>query len=249
MLADVAGVGLALIAIRLGRRPANLAKTYGYYRLEMLAALLNGLLLLVIAGYILVESYRRFSDPPGFNGGATLVVAGFGLAINVVCAYWLHDAQKTRLNMRGAYLEVLSDLLGSVAVMMSAAIFILTGFELIDVLASIFIGLFILPRTWSLIDQAFHVLLEGAPRNVDLGVIREHVLEVEGVTSVHDLHVWNLTSGMNVMSAHVVIREDASAQQVIDQLNVCLGGHFDIQHSSFQIESPDRSGLERLQHS
>jgi cobalt-zinc-cadmium efflux system protein len=249
MLADVAGVGLALIAIRLGRRPANLAKTYGYYRLEMLAALVNGLLLLVISGYILVEAYRRFSDPPEFNGAVTLVVAALGLLVNLVSAFWLHDAQKTSLNMRGAYLEVVSDFLGSVAVMVSAAVFLITGFELIDVLASIFIGVFILPRTWSLLDQAVHVLLEGAPRDVDLEVVREHILEVEGVTGVHDLHVWNLTSGMNVMSAHVVIEQGVSGQQVLDQLNTCLGGHFDIEHSTFQIESPDRSSQERLQHS
>jgi cobalt-zinc-cadmium efflux system protein len=248
MLADVAGVTFALIAIRFARRPASLSKTYGYYRLEMLAALLNGLLLLVIAAYILIEAYLRFSDPPEFDGVPTLAVASIGLVVNVVAAFSLHDAQKESLNMRGAYLEVMSDLLGSVAVIIAAAVFLATGFQLIDVLASVFIGLFILPRTWSLIDQAVHVLLEGAPRNVDLGTVRQHILEVPGVTSVHDLHVWNLTSGLNVMSAHVVIDEKASSSTVLDQLNICLGEHFDIEHSTFQIESRDRSATERLQH-
>jgi len=249
MLADVAGVGLALVAIRLGRRPANLAKTYGYYRLEMLAALFNGVLLMIIAAYILFESYQRFSNPPGFDGTLTLTVAFVGLLVNLISAYWLFDAQKTSLNMRGAYLEVMSDFLGSVAVIIAAVVFLVTGFKLIDVLASVFIGLFILPRTWSLINQAVHVLLEGAPPNVDIENVRQHILDVEGVTGVHDLHVWNLTSGMNVMTAHVVVEQDASAQRVLDQLNDCLGDHFDIEHSTFQIESPDRSLRERLQHS
>lgn len=249
MVADVAGIALALTAIRFARRPATLEKTYGYYRLEMLAALLNGLLLLAIAAYILIESYRRFSDPPDFEGVPTLIVASLGLVVNLVAAYWLHDAQKTSLNMRGAYLEVMSDLLGSIAVILAAAVFLATGFKLIDVLASIFIGLFILPRTWSLINQAVHVLLEGAPRNVDLAIIRQHIIEVEGVTSVHDLHVWNLTSGMDVMSAHVVISPQASSQQVLDNLHLCLGDHFDIEHSTFQIESPDRSASEHVRHS
>ncbi|MGE0687477.1 MAG: cation diffusion facilitator family transporter, partial [Dehalococcoidia bacterium] len=159
MLADVAGVSFALIAIHFARRPANLAKTYGYYRLEMLAALLNGLLLIAIAGYILIEAYLRFSDPPEFDGVPTLVVASVGLLVNLFAAFWLHEAQKTSLNMRGAYLEVMSDLLGSVAVIVAAAIFLATGFALADVLASVFIGLFILPRTWGLIGQAVHVLL------------------------------------------------------------------------------------------
>jgi cobalt-zinc-cadmium efflux system protein len=248
MLADVAGVIFALFAIRFARRPASLTKTYGYYRLEMLAALLNGILLIAISAYILIEAYMRFSDPPEFDGVPTLLVAFAGLLVNLAAAFLLHNAQKTSLNMRGAYLEVLSDLLGSVAVIVAAAVFLATGFQLIDVLASIFIGLFILPRTWTLIDQAIHVLLEGAPRNVDLGTVRQHILDVPGVTSLHDLHVWNLTSGMNVMSAHVVIDAKASSAAVLDQLNTCLGEHFDIEHSTFQIESPDRSSTERLQH-
>lgn len=248
MLADVAGVALALGAIRLAQRPANLGKTYGYFRLEMLAAMANGFILLAIAGYILFEAYRRFADPPEFHGVPMLVVAAFGLAVNLASVYWLHDAQKQSLNMRGAYLEVLSDLLGSVAVIAAAVIYLVSGFKLIDVLASIFIGLFILPRAVSLIAQAVHVLLEGAPSNVDLASVRRHILELDGVTGVHDLHVWNLTSGMNVMTAHVVIGEGVSSQDVLDRLHACLGEHFDIEHSTFQIESPDRSGRERLQH-
>ena len=190
----------------------------------------------------------RLSEPPEVASGLMLAVAIAGLAANGVSLYLLRDAQEESLNMRGAYLEVLSDLLGSVAVIVAAAVFLITGFQLIDVLASIFIGLFILPRTWSLIYQAVHALLEGAPRNVDLPVLRQHILDVEGVVSVHDLHVWNLTSGMNVMSAHVVVEENASSRRVLDQLNECLGEHFDIEHSTIQIERADRSAREHAAH-
>ncbi len=248
MLADVAGVALALIAIRLAHRPASPAKTYGYYRLEMLAALVNGMLLLAISGYIIFESYRRLTDPPEFDGTPMLVVASFGLLVNLVAAWLLMEAQKSSLNMRGAYLEVMSDLLGSVAVIVAGVVFIATGFREADALASLFIGVFILPRTWSLISQAVHVLLEGAPANVDLAQVRDHILQTPGVVSLHDFHVWNLTSGMNVMSAHVVITPEASSQQVLDDLSACLGGHFDIDHSTFQIESVDRSDREHAAH-
>lgn len=248
MLADVAGVALALIAIRLAHRPASPAKTYGYYRLEMLAALVNGMLLLAISGYIIFESYRRLTDPPEFDGTPMLVVASFGLLVNLVAAWLLMEAQKSSLNMRGAYLEVMSDLLGSVAVIVAGVVFIATGFREADALASLFIGVFILPRTWSLISQAVHVLLEGAPANVDLAQVRDHILQTPGVVSLHDFHVWNLTSGMNVMSAHVVITPEASSQQVLDDLSACLGDHFDIDHSTFQIESVDRSDREHAAH-
>lgn len=248
MFADVTGLSLALLAIHFARRPATPQKTYGYYRLEMLAALANGVILFAISGYILFEAYRRFGDPPDFHGGPMLIVAAFGLAVNLIGAYLLLEAQKSSLNMRGAYLEVLSDLIGSVAVIVAGVVFLLTGFGLVDVLASIFIGLFILPRAWNLMGQAVHVLLEGSPANVDMDAVKQHILETPGVESVHDLHVWNLTSGMNVMSAHVVVTDGMSAQTVLDDLSSCLGEHFDIEHSTFQIESPDRSHSERAAH-
>jgi cobalt-zinc-cadmium efflux system protein len=150
--------------------------------------------------------------------------------------------------MRGAFLEVLADLGGSTAVLVVGAVIALGGPGIVDPIASLGIGLFILPRTWSLLAEAVHVLLEGSPRNVDLEAVRGHILGVDGVTGLHDLHVWNLTSGMNVMSAHVVVKDGTSEQRVLTDLCACLADHFDIEHSTFQIESPDRSEREHAAH-
>lgn len=248
MFTDVAGVGMALVAIKFAARPATVEKTYGYYRLEMFAALANGVLLFGVAGYILFEAYRRFSEPPEVLGLPMLGVATVGLLVNLISAYLLFEGQKTSLNLKGAFLEVVSDLLGSVAVILAGIVILTTGFELIDPIASVFIGLFILPRTWHLMSEAVHVLLEGAPRNVNLVHVREHILGTENVIGVHDLHVWSMTSGMAVMSAHVVIAQGASASRVLDALSDCLEEHFDIEHSTFQIERADRSSREHAAH-
>jgi cobalt-zinc-cadmium efflux system protein len=248
MLTDVAGTGMALIAIKFAARPATTEKTYGFYRLEILSALVNGLILFGIAGYILFEAYRRFSSPPEVQGAPMLAVAGVGLLVNLACAYLLMEGQKTSLNMHGAFLEVVSDFFGSLAVIVAGVVIVVSGFKLIDPLASVFIGLFILPRTWKLINDALHVLLEGVPRHIDMGEVRQHILEVEGVTSVHDLHVWSLTSGVDVISAHVVVGEGAPPNRVLDELCACLGDHFDIEHSTFQIEQKDRAELEHASH-
>ena len=248
MLTDVVGVSFALFAISFASRPATSAKTYGYYRLEMLAALANGLLLIGVAIYILVETAMRISDPPEIPGGAVLAVAIVGLIINLVCAYLLFEAQKTSLNMRGAFLEVVSDLLGSVVVIIAAIVILTTGFLLIDPIASVLIAVFILPRTWKLIAESVHVLLEGTPRNLDMEHIRSHFLETPDVVGVHDLHVWSMTSGMPLMSAHVVIADGAPAGRILDDLNTCLEEHFDIEHSTIQIERTDRSAREHVAH-
>jgi cobalt-zinc-cadmium efflux system protein len=248
MLTDVVGVSMALLAIRFANRPATAAKSYGYYRLEMLAALANGLLLVGVAAYILVEAVMRFSDPPDIPGVPVLAVATVGLLVNLVSAGLLFEGQKTSLNMRGAFLEVVSDFLGSVAVMIAALVIITTGFQEIDALASIFIGLFILPRTLRLMAEAVHVLLEGVPRDVDMSHVREHFTSTPNVVGVHDLHVWSMTSGMPIMSAHVVITQDAAAARVLDELGRCLREHFDIEHSTIQIERADRSHLEHAGH-
>ncbi|MEX2158649.1 MAG: cation diffusion facilitator family transporter [Dehalococcoidia bacterium] len=248
MLTDVAGVSMALLAIWFAARPATPEKTYGYYRLEILAALANGFLLFGVAAYILYEAYRRFLEPPDVLGLPMLGVATVGLLVNLASAYLLLHGQKTSLNMRGAFLEVVSDLLGSVAVILAGLIILTTGFNLVDPIASVVIGLFILPRTWALMDQAVHILLEGAPKGVDLANVRQHVLETEGVLDVHDLHAWTITSGMNVISAHVVIEDVADQARVLDQLCRCLSDDFDIEHSTFQIESQDRRAAETMAH-
>lgn len=248
MFTDVAGTTLALVAIRFAARPADSNRTYGYHRLEMLAAMANGALLFGIGLYILYEAYRRFTDPPDIVGLPMLAVASVGLLVNLLSAYLLMEGQKSSLNIRGAYLEVISDLLSSVAVIVAGLIILLTGFQLIDPIASAFIGLFILPRTWHLMREAIHVLLEGAPRNIDLADVRSHILGTASVTDVHDLHVWSMTSGMPIMSAHVVIEPSASASRVLDDLTECLGEHFDIEHSTLQIEHADRRHSEHAGH-
>ncbi len=248
MLTDVAGVSMALLAIWFAARPATPDKTYGYYRLEILAALTNGILLFGVAGYILFEAFRRFSQPPDVLGLPMLGVAGVGLAVNITSAYLLLHGQQNSLNMRGAFLEVVSDMLGSVAVIIAGLVILVTGFNLVDPIASVVIGLFILPRTWALMNEAVHILLEGAPKGVDLATVRQHVLETPGVADVHDLHAWTITSGMNVISAHVVIEGAVSQEQVLDDLCRCLSDDFDIEHSTFQIESTDRRATEATAH-
>lgn len=248
MFTDVFGVGLALLAIKFAARPADTSRTYGYFRLEMFAALANGILLFGVAIYILFEAYRRLSDPPEVLGAGMLAVAAVGLVVNLVAAWLLFEGQKESLNMKGAFFEVVSDLLGSVAVIIAGVVILSTGFELIDPIASVLIGLFILPRTWHLMGEAIHVLLEGVPRNVNLQHIREHILETPNVIGVHDLHVWSMTSGMPVMSAHIVIKDGASVSKALDDLAECLEEHFDIEHSTFQIENQDRSHREHAVH-
>ena len=248
MLTDVAGVSMALIAIKFAARPATSEKTYGYFRLEIFAAIGNSLLLFGIAGFVLYEAFGRFSDPPDVGGLPVLGVAAVGLLINLISAALLFQGQKTSLNLRGAFLEVVSDLAGSLAVVIAGVVLLISTFNLIDPIVSVLISVFILPRTWKLVSEALHVLLEGVPRHLNIAHIEEHILETHGVTAVHDLHVWCLTSGMDVISAHVVIGEDANSREVLNELSICLADHFDIEHSTFQIEQPDRSQLEHAAH-
>jgi cobalt-zinc-cadmium efflux system protein len=245
---DVAGIGLALLAIRMGGRPATGERTFGYLRLEILAAVINAVLLFGIAALVLFEGIQRLSDPPAVATGLMLVVALIGLAGNAVSLWLLHDGQRESLNLRGAYLEVMGDLAGSVAVVVAAIVIATTGWQQIDALAAIGIGLLILPRTWRLLRDAVDVLLEATPKGVDLDAVRAHILAAPGVADVHDLHAWTITSGMNVVSAHVVLGPGADPPAVLDELCRCLSGDFDIEHSTFQLESADRRRLEERAH-
>lgn len=244
VLTDALGVGLALVAITLAARPATPARTFGYYRLEILAALVNALVLFGVAGYVLIEAWRRLGTEPEILGVPMLLVAVVGLAANVFGALLLRRAAEESLNMRGAYLEVLSDALGSVAVIVAAAVILFTGFTPADAIASVVIGLLIVPRTWSLLREALDVLLEGAPKGVDMAHVRQHILDAPGVRDVHDLHAWTITSGMPVLSAHVVLEEGAPAGPALESLSRCLSDHFDIEHSTFQLENADRRHIE-----
>jgi cobalt-zinc-cadmium efflux system protein len=248
VLADAAGIGLALLAIRFAARPATPQRTFGYYRLEILAAVVNAVLLFGVAGFVLVEAWRRLTEPPAVASGLMLAVAAVGLVANAVSLWLLRDGQRHSLNLRGAYLEVWGDLLGSMAVLAAAAVIALTGFRAADPIASAVIAVAILPRTWRLLREAVDVLLEAAPKGVDLAEVRRHLVETPGVTDVHDLHAWTITSGLPVLSVHVVLERDADSGQVLDGLGACLAGHFDIEHSTFQLEQPEHRGHEGATH-
>jgi cobalt-zinc-cadmium efflux system protein len=247
-LTDVAGIGLALLAIAFAARPASGERTFGYLRVEILAAVVNAILLFAIAGYVLVEAWRRWSDPPEVATGLMLAVALAGLVANGISLWLLRDAQRDSLNLRGAYLEVLGDLLGSVAVIVAAVVIAVTGVARADVVASVAIGLLIIPRTWRLLRESVDVLLEATPRGMDMDEVRRHILEADGVADVHDLHAWTITSGVNVVSAHVVLTPAADPPAVLDELCRCLAGDFDIEHSTFQLETADRRRLEERAH-
>ena len=248
VLTDVAGISLALLAIWFGSRPTSSERTFGYLRLEILAAVANAVLLFAVAAFVLYEAWRRLSDPVAVTSGLMLAVALAGLLINGISLWLLHDAQAKSLNMRGAYLEVMGDAAGSVAVVVAAVVITLTGQTGADTLASVIIALLILPRTWGLLRDAIDVLLEATPKGVEMADVRRHILEAPGVADVHDLHAWSITSGVNVVSAHVVLDPGADPAGVLDFLCECLSGDFDIEHSTFQLESSDRRRLEAGSH-
>ena len=248
LLTDVVGIGLALLAISFAARPASADRTYGYLRLEILAAVLNATLLFGVAGFVLYEAWQRWSEPPVIATGQMLAIATIGFAANAVSLWLLHDAGKRSLNMRAAYLEVMGDLAGSAAVIVAALIIAATGWTQADAVASIAIAVLIIPRTVGLLRDAVRVLLEATPKGIDMGEVRSHILGADGVADVHDLHAWTITSGMNVVSAHVVLEPHAHAPSVLDELCRCLSGDFDIEHSTFQLETADRRRLEEGSH-
>jgi cobalt-zinc-cadmium efflux system protein len=239
VFADISGIALSLVAIWLAARPRTGGRTFGLYRLEILAATANGLLLLTISVVILVEGVRRFVAPPAIEAPLVVVVAAFALAANVISLRLLTPGRRESLNVRGAYLEVLGDLLGAGAVLVAGIAIYLTGWRQADAVASIVVGLLIVPRAVSVLRESVDVLLEATPKGVDMAHVRRHILEAPGVSDVHDLHAWTITSGMNVMSAHVVLAADGQPGDVLDHLGQCLSDDFDIAHSTFQLETPE----------
>ena len=248
VLTDVSGICLALAAIWFAQRPASSARTFGYLRAEILAAAANAVLLLGVGALVLIEGVRRLSQPPDIEPGVMLVFGLIGLAANGVSVFLLHDAQRESMNMRGAYLEVLGDVGGSAAVIVAAIVIALTGWAWVDVAASVLIAALILPRTVGLLRDATSVLMESTPKGVDMDHVRQHILDAPGVVDCHDLHAWTITSGMNVVSAHVVLAKGADAAKALDSLSDCLADDFDIEHSTFQIETEDRRRLEERSH-
>lgn len=236
MLTDVAGLGLALLAIQFAERPATPERTYGFYRVEILAALINAVVLIGISAYILYEAYQRFRNPPEVQSGAMLAVAAAGLVVNIIGIFLLRAASEESLNMKGAYFEALSDMLTSIGVIVAAIIMLTTGWYYADPIISAGIGLFILPRTWMLLKAAVGVLLEGTPSDVNLTTLRESIANVPGVASVHDLHVWCLTSGVNAMSVHAVLADHALHDEVLAAVQKRVTLDFKIAHATVQVE-------------
>jgi cobalt-zinc-cadmium efflux system protein len=235
MFTDVAALALSVFALRLSRRPPSTKRTYGYARLEILAALVNGAGLLVIAGLIIVEAWERFSSPAEVNGGLMLAVAAAGLLVNVVGAMLLHDHAHDNLNVRGAYLHVLGDLLGSVGAIAAGGVILSTGWTPIDPLVSILIALLILWSAWSLVRESADILLESVPPHVDMDAILRDLGGIEGLHDVHDVHVWTVTSGFVALSAHGVIDDPRDHTRVLDHVRERMRRH-GIAHVTFQIE-------------
>jgi cobalt-zinc-cadmium efflux system protein len=240
MTADAAGVGLALLAAYFAARPATARRTFGYARAEILAAMVNAVLLFGMAVFIFIEAIRRLISPSPVQSGLLIVFGVIALAANGVSLLLLRRGQAESLNLRGAFLEVASDTLGAAAVIVTGIVIATTGFTRADPIASLAVGLLILPRTWQLLREAVDVLLEASPRGIDLTEVRRHMIELGGVRGVHELHAWTITSGLPVLSAHVVvdaeILADGRSGMMLDRLQDCLRGHFDVEHSTFQLE-------------
>jgi cobalt-zinc-cadmium efflux system protein len=239
MFADVVGIALSLAAIAISSRPRTSGRTFGLYRLEILAASINAVILLGIGVVVLVEAFHRFGEPPVVGTTVMLVVAAAAFVANAGSLRLLRLGREASLNVRAAYLEVLADLLGSGAVLVAALVILFTGWRQADAVASAVIAILILPRTVFLLRDSVDVLLEAAPKGVDLAEVERHIREAPGVRDVHDLHAWAITSGMNVVSAHVVLKPDGVPGDVLDHLGRCLSDDFDIDHSTFQLETPE----------
>ena len=252
MLTDVAGLGLALLASVLSGRPATDARTWGFRRAEVLAAAAQAAVLLAVGVFVLYEGVRRLVDPPDVASGAMLVFGVVGLLGNSVSVAVLAAGRANDLNTRAAFLEVVNDALGSVAVLVAAVLIALTGWLRADAVASLLIGALILPRTWRLLRETVDVLLESTPRGVDLADVRAHLLGVEHVHDVHDLHASTIATSLPVLTAHVVVDDscftDGHVPRLLDELQSCLAGHFDVDHSTFQFEPASHAEHEHAAH-
>lgn len=236
MLTDVAGLGMALAAIQVAQTHRSASATFGLYRLEVLAALVNTVLLFGIAAYVLFEAWRRFQDPVEVPGGWLVGVASVGLAVNVISFLLLRQGAKESLNVRGAFLEVMSDMLGSVGVIVAGVVLITTGWPHIDPIVGVGIGLFILPRAYRLGREALRVLLQVAPAEIDVGEIGTRLAAVPKVIGVHDVHIWTLTSGLRIATGHLVVAEEAHIGLVLKQAHGVLTDEVGIEHVTLQVE-------------
>lgn len=250
MVTDAAAVGLALSASHMATRPATSKRTFGLHRAEILAALVNAVVLLVVCTYLAYAGIRRLVDPVEVDASSMLAFAAIGLGANAISLGILARRQNQSLNMRGVYLEVLSDLLGSVAVIVAGLVILATGFTRADSIASLVIAAMILPRSFSLLRGAIDVLLEATPKHIDLDDVRRHLAKVPGVVDVHDLHAWMITSGMPMLSVHVTVTDDVLAERgvgsLLDEFSDCVASHFEVDHATFQIEPASHRDHEHL---
>lgn len=243
MFTDSAALAVSLIAIRIARRPADRRRTWGYHRLEILAAAFNASLLFLVALYILWEAWQRFRAPAEVQSLGMLVVALVGLVVNWLSMRILSGGSEHSLNVKGAYLEVWSDLLGSVAVILGAGVIWLTSWTWVDAVLGVAIALWVLPRTWTLLREAGNVLMEGVPAGIDLEAVEQAMMATPGVRGMHDLHVWELSSGKVALSAHVVVEATlAREERLEDTLGDMLAARFGITHSTVQVELPGAHG-------
>lgn len=252
MLTDVGAIGASLWAMNLAARPAAGSWTFGWKRAEILSAAVNGITLLVVSGIVGFEAIRRLIHPPTVDGGPVLVVALIGVVVNIAAAWVLAKANRTSLNVEGAYQHILTDLYGFVGTVVAAVVILTTGYARADAIASLIVVALMLNAARGLLKDSGRVLLEAAPEGIDLAQVRTHLLESDHVHDVHDLHVWTVTSNLPTLSAHVVIDDscfnDGHAPQLLDELQSCLVGHFDVEHSTFQLEPAAHSTHETGNH-
>ncbi|HEY7318580.1 MAG TPA: cation diffusion facilitator family transporter [Candidatus Binatia bacterium] len=244
MLSDIAALALSLFAFRIARRPATVSSTYGYHRAEILAALFNGLTLWLIVGVIFTAAYNRFLDPPAVKSSGMMIVASLGLLVNLVAGAVLYGSHHHNLNLRGAFLHVVSDALGSVGAIAAGLIMLLTGWYVADPLISILIGLLILHSSWSLVRESLSVLMQSVPKGIRLEDVQQALEEVEGVSKVHDLHVWAVTSDIYTLSAHAVVENGGDFHQVLNGIEDTLKERFNIEHTTIQLEIQSREEKE-----
>jgi cobalt-zinc-cadmium efflux system protein len=244
MLSDIAALALSLFAFRIAKRPATVSSTYGYHRAEILAALFNGLMLWLIVGVIFAAAYNRFLDPPAVESYGMMIVASLGLLVNVVAGAILYGSHHHNLNLRGAFLHVVSDALGSVGAIAAGLIMLFTGWYVADPVISILIGLLILHSSWNLIKESFSVLMQAVPKGIRLEDVQQALEGVEGVSKVHDLHVWAVTSDIFTLSAHAVVENGGDFHQVLNDIEDTLKERFNIEHTTIQLEIESREEKE-----
>ncbi|HWU33402.1 MAG TPA: cation diffusion facilitator family transporter [Marmoricola sp.] len=253
MLTDAGSIAVALWAMKLAARPSNERWTYGLKRAEILSAAGNGITMLVVSGIVLVEAIRRLADTnPHVEGMPVLVVASVGCVVNMAVAWLISKANRSSLNVEGAYQHILTDLFAFIGTLIAGIVIVTTGWTKADSVASLVVVALMIHASWGLLKDSGHILLEGAPGSVDLAVVRAHLLEIDHVVDVHDMHAWSITSGLPTLSAHLVLDDscfaDDHAPQLLDQVQHCLTEHFDVEHSTFQFEPASHLEHEHAAH-